>query len=156
MGSAFAVRVVFVPVVLLLGLPPAVRSNPQAAGQEAAPRILLDAAPRAIEYQLGRLSNAELVRVERKPEDPRYRLVYYALLTRKGLGREYVDEALVALVKIDKASQTTVLLEALSKIDAEDEETAGRLLKVLLGQPAEELRKSRDALTKSIEGVPPG
>ena len=156
MGSAFAVRVVFVPVVLLLGLPPAVRSDPQAAGQESAPRILLDAAPRAIEYQLGRLSNAELVRVERKPDDPRYRLVYYALLTRKGLGREYVDEALAALVKIDKASQTTVLLEALSKIDAEDEETAGRLLKVLLGQPAEELRKSRDALTKSIEGVPPG
>ena len=144
MGSAFAVRVVFVPVVLLLGLPPAVRSDPQAAGQESAPRILLDAAPRAIEYQLGRLSNAELVRVERKPEDPRYRLVYYALLTRKGLGREYVDEALAALVKIDKASQTTVLLEALSKIDAEDEETAGKLLKVLLGQPAEELRKSRE------------
>ncbi len=154
MGSALAVRIVFVPVVLLLAFPPAVHSDPQAAGQESAPRILLDAAPRAIEYQLGRLSNAELIRVERKPDDPRYRLVYYALLTRKGLGREYVDEALAALIKMDKASQTTVLLEALSKIDAEDEETAGKLLKVLLGQPADELRKSRDDLTKAIEGAP--
>ena len=156
MGSALAVRIVFVPVVLLLTFPPAVHSEPQAVGQESAPRILLDAAPRAIEYQLGRLSNAELSRVERKPDDPRYRLVYYALLTRKGLGREYVDEALAALIKMDKASQTTVLLEALSRIDAEDEETAGKLLKVLLGQPADELRKSRDDLTKPIELVRPG
>src|SRR6476620_1120838 len=154
MGSALVVRIVFVPVVLLLAFPPAVHSDPQAAGQEPAPRILLDAAPRAIEYQLGRLSNAELSRVERKPDDPRYRLVYYALLTRKGLGREYVDEALAALIKMDKASQTTVLLEALSKIDAEDEEAAGKLLKVLLGQPIEELRRSRDALTKAIEAAP--
>ncbi len=50
-------------------------------------RILLDQPPRAVEYQLGRLTNDELVRVERKDDDVRYRPVYFALLTRKGLPR---------------------------------------------------------------------
>ena len=75
-----------------------------AQAQEPPPKILFDQSPRAIEYQLGRLNNSELVRVERKEDDPKYRLVYYALLTRKGLGREYFDEALSALTKMDKAS----------------------------------------------------
>jgi azurin/DNA-binding transcriptional ArsR family regulator len=137
--------------IALLAMAPTSHTDRQAPAQEPTPRILLDAAPRAIEYQLGRLTNAELVRVERKPEDSRYRLVYYALLTRKGLAREYVDEALAVLTKMDKASQTTVLLEALSRVGVEDDETAGKLLNVLLGQPSDELRKSRDAFTKAIE-----
>ena len=106
-------------------------------------RIILDAAPRAIEYQLGRLSNAELIAVERKPEDPRYRLVYLALLTRKGLGREYFDEALTALKALDKASATAVLLEGLARVPVEDEETAGKLLRGLLAQPADALGSDR-------------
>jgi azurin/DNA-binding transcriptional ArsR family regulator len=136
--------------VALLALGPAPRADRLAVGQEPAPRVLLDAAPRAIEYQLGRLSNAELVRVDRKPDDPRYRLVYYALLTRKGLGREYVDEALTVLTKMDKASQPAVLLEALSKLRAEDDETADRLLSMLLAQPADELRKAQETFDQAI------
>lgn len=120
-------------------------------GQEPVPKILLDQSPRAIEYQLDRLSNNELIRLERKEGDVRYRLVYYALLTRKGLGREYFDEALAALTKMDKASQTRVLLEALPKVRADDAETAAKLLRVLLGQPAEALRKERATLAQVIE-----
>ena len=137
-------------VVALLAIGATPRADRQAVGQEPVPRIVLDAAPRAIEYQLGRLSNAELVRVERKPDDPRYRPVYYALLTRKGLGREYVDEALAVLTKMDKASQTAVLLEALSKLPAEDDETADKLLTTLLAQPADELRKARETLDQAV------
>jgi azurin/DNA-binding transcriptional ArsR family regulator len=122
-----------------------------AAQQEPSPKILLDAAPRAVEYQLGRLSNAELVRVERKDTDPRYRLIYYAFLTRKGLGREFFDEALTALMKLDKASRTRVLLEALPKVAADDNETADKLVRVLLLQPADALKKERDAFASAIE-----
>lgn len=121
----------------------------QAVQQEPAPKILLDTAPRAIEYQLGRLSNAELARVERKEGDPRYRLVYYALLTRKGLGREYFDEALAALTKIDNASRTRVLLEGLAKVSEDDTETGDKLLGVLLAQPPDVLRKDRDVFVKA-------
>jgi azurin/DNA-binding transcriptional ArsR family regulator len=133
---------------------PGTAAAQQAPAQEPPPRILLDAAPRAIEYQLERLSNAELARVERKPGDPRYRLVYLAMLTRKGLGREYFEEALPALVKIDKTTPAVVLLEALSKVPAEDNETADKLLRVLLAQPAAELRSSRAQLAKALEGAP--
>jgi azurin len=116
----------------------------------SAPKILLDASPRAIEYQLGRLTNAELTQVERK-QDVRYRLVYYALLTRKGLGREYFDEALAALTEMEKATRTRVLLDALPGIPPEDVETGGKLLGSLLGQPAAVLRQERDIFAKAAE-----
>jgi azurin len=115
------------------------------AGAQGAPKILLDAPPRAIEYQLGRLSNAELVQVDRKPDDSRYRLVYYALLTRSGLGREYFNEALDALVALDKTSRPRVLLEGLSKVKPDDAATADRLLAVLLAEPQEALKGDRQA-----------
>ena len=100
------------------------------------------------------MSNAELGRVERKPGDPKYRPVYLAMLTRKGLGREYFDEALPALVKMDKTTPTVVLLEALSKVPEADNETGDKLLRVLLAQPAAELRTSRAQLAKALEGAP--
>jgi azurin len=125
----------------------------QAQAQEPAPRILFEASPRAVEYQLGRLSNAELVRVERNAGDPKYRLVYYAILTRKGLGREYFDEALAALTKMDKASQTRVLLEALPKVVTGDDETGDKLVRVLLGQPAETLRTERGTVARAMDGT---
>jgi azurin/DNA-binding transcriptional ArsR family regulator len=115
------------------------------------PKILLDSSPRAVEYQLNRLSNDELIRVERKEEDPRYRLVYYALLTRKGLGREYLDEALAALTKMDNASPTAVLLEGLSKVREDDGETTDKLIRVLLAQPVAALKKQRDLLAQTID-----
>jgi azurin len=119
--------------------------------QQAAPKILFDQSPRAIEYQLGRLSNSELVRVDRNEGDVKYRLVYYALLTRKGLGREYFDEALSALTKMDKATPTQVLLVALPKIRPDDGETAGKVLRFLLAQPVETLRQERSALAEAAE-----
>jgi azurin len=106
-----------------------------------------------VEYQLGRLSNAELTRVERNAGDPKYRLVYYAILTRKGLGREYFDEALAALTKMDKASQSRVLLEALPKVVKGDDETGEKLIRVLLAQPADTLRKEREAFATAIDAA---
>ncbi len=124
---------------------------PAAADQDAAAaRILLDQPPRAIEYQLRRLSNEQLLGVERKDDDVKYRLVYYALLTRQGLAREFRDEALAALTKIDQASPTRVLLEALARVPAEDGLTAERLSGILLGQPAATLRGQREVLAQAI------
>lgn len=133
---------------VLLLLPPQ-----EAAGQTAAPKILFDTSPRAVEFQLRRLSNAELAQVDRRDDDPTYRPVYYALLTRKGLGREYFDEALAALRKLDKASASGVLLEALSRIPADDAETSERLLRVLFAQPADALRQERELFARAAEGA---
>ncbi len=119
--------------------------------QEPPPRVLLDQPLRAIEYQLGRLTNDELSRVERKDGDVRYRPVYFALLTRKGLPRQFRDEALGALTKLDKTTATTVLLEALGKVPVDDAVTEARLLSLLLGQPAETLRRQREEFVQAID-----
>ena len=132
-----------------------------AASQDAAPKILLDQSPRAVEYQLSRLTNDELSRVERQPTDPKYRPIYYALLTRKGLARPLRDEALAALGKMDNASQSQVLLQALGKIPADadkegGDQTGDQLLDILLGQSAEILRGQRDVFVKAAaDGQPP-
>lgn len=115
-----------------------------------APTVFLDASPRAIQYQLDRLTNDELTRVERKDDDPKYRPVYVAMLTRKGLARGFFDEALAALVKIDRSTPAAVLLDALGAVQAEDQETGEKLLRVLLAQPADALRQDRKRFTEAV------
>jgi len=119
------------------------------AAQDTVPRILLDQSPRAVEYQLGRLTNDQLVRVERKDSDPKYRPVYFAILTRKGMARPFRAEALAALVKMDGASATRVLLDALAKVPLDDPQNGDSLLGILLGQPADVLRPQRETLAQA-------
>jgi azurin len=116
-----------------------------------APKILLDQPLRAVEYQLGRLSNEELVLVERKEGDVRYRPVYFALLTRRGVAPQFRDEALTALVGLDKTSKSRVLLEALSKVPLDDALTGEKLLGLLLAQPTDTLRKERATFVQAID-----
>jgi azurin len=118
--------------------------SPQAAS--GAPHILYDVSPRAVDYQLARLSADELSRVERNDSDPKYRPVYLAILTRPGMGRAAFDEALSALQKLDHASRTKVVLDALRAVDPADDQTAGKLLAALLAQPAAALSSDRASL----------
>ena len=83
----------------------------KAAGGQDVPRVLLDQSPRAVEYQLARLTNDQLARVERHDTDVKYRPVYFAVLTRKGMARPFRDEALAAIAKMDRAAPTRVLLD---------------------------------------------
>lgn len=123
--------------------------SPSGMQQEEVPRILLDQSPRAVEYQLARLSNDQLARVERKDTDVKYRLVYLAMLTRAGMARPFRDEAIAALVKMDRTSPTRVLLDALAKIPPEDKPNAATLLGILLGQPADVMRQQRETLAQA-------
>jgi azurin len=117
---------------------------------DAPVRILIDQPARAVEYQLGRLTNEELARVERKDDDARYRLVYVALLTRSGLAQALRDEAVVALVKLDRATPAHVLLEALAKIPSEDGPTADALARMVIAQPLRDVPGARDALMGAV------
>jgi azurin len=118
-----------------------------------APRILIDQPPRAVEYQLNRLSAEELTLVERKDDDARYRPVYFALLTRKGIPPQFREEAVAALTRMDKSSRSRVLLEALGKIPVEDAATAEKVAALLLSQPAAVLRTDRDAFRATIDAT---
>lgn len=122
----------------------------QAGPQEAAPKILLDQSPRAIEYQISRLSNDELARVERQPGDPRYVPIYYALLTRRGLAKGLRDEALGVLAKLEGIAPSEVLMKGLATLKpAEDQPTADQLLDTLFAQPVEALRPQRAVFVKA-------
>ncbi len=128
---------------------------------EDVPRVLLDQSPRAVEYQLGRLTNDQLVRVERKDGDLKYRPVYIAILTRSGMARQSRAEALAALVRMDRTSPTRVLLDALARIspgDSQNAEThnadthnADSLLGMLLCQPVDILRPQRETLARAAD-----
>ena len=86
-------------------------SNPAAAQPATAPRILIDLPERQVEYQLGRLTIEQLVEVERRDDDPKYRPVYRAILSRRGVPAALRDEAVAALVKLDKSTPARVLLD---------------------------------------------
>lgn len=136
-------------VAALLLSPAATPVSRHAAHQDEAPRILLDQSPKAIEYQLNRLTNDQLLKVERKDTDVKYRLVYVAILTRKGMARPAREEALTALAKLDRATPVAILMDALGKVPAGDAQNAGALLDVLLAQPQDALRQQREALLKA-------
>lgn len=145
-------------VVLVALLVPASAGalTPRAAAQEPPPRVLLDQSPRAIEYQLGRLSNDELARVERQPGDAKYRLVYYAILTRKGMPKNLREESLGVLTKLDGVSRSQVLLQALGRVKADqDQQTGDQLLELLLAQPAAALLGERDLFVKAASDAQP-
>ena len=121
----------------------------RALQDQGPPTILLDTSPRAVEYQLGRLTADQLVQVERHDTDAKYRPVYLAILTRKGVARNYRDEALAAIVKLSATTPTRVLLEALGKVAESDPQTGERLLAMLYGQPADTLRAERAVFTET-------
>jgi azurin len=139
------------PTLLIDALLCAMVLSTPMGGQDNAPRILFDTSPRAVEYQLSRLSNEQLVRVERTDTDVKFRPVYVALLTRRAMARPIRGEALAALVKMDGATPTRVLLGALANVPASeaaesDAQNIDSLLGLLFGQPADILRQQRQVL----------
>jgi uncharacterized cupredoxin-like copper-binding protein len=128
-----------------------IAAAPLASQDVERPKILLDQSVRAVEYQLGRLTDDQLLLVERKPDDVKYRPIYIALLTRKSTSRDVRDEALAVVTKLDRSSPPQVLIEALGKVPADDAVAAGKVLAMLFGQPAAALRQQRDMLVATIE-----
>jgi azurin len=123
----------------------------QAPGDRPVPKILIDQPPIAVQYQLNRLSPDDLVRLERKPNDPKYRLVYLALLSRRGIEPAVRDEALRVLVVMDRSSQTRVLLDALGTVPDADTVTGDKLMAMLVALPKADLTRERASLLQVLE-----
>ncbi len=118
------------------------------------PKIFLDKSPRIVEYQLKRLDNRRLLLVERKADDAKYIPVYTAILTRVGMSPQFREEAVEALVELEKSDPVTVLLAALEKLDPEDQQqrrTARQLSGMMLRQPGEILADKVDLLAGATE-----
>jgi azurin len=110
------------------------------------PHVLLDKSQRVVAYQLKRLSNAQLLLVDRNTSDSKYKPVYEAILTRKGMDSKYRDEALKALTDLEKSSSVVVLLDAIGKADPEDKSTPRELIGMLMAQKPTDLVAQRDKI----------
>jgi uncharacterized cupredoxin-like copper-binding protein len=141
----------FPSALAALSLAASFLAAPCALLAQDAPKILLDQPLRAVEYQLGRLTNEELVLVERKDSDVKYRPVYVAILTRKGVPQQSRDEAVTALVTMDKTSRSRVLLDGLAKLPADDPVTIEKLIAMLVSQPADSVRKERAIFVEALD-----
>ncbi|HYE20517.1 MAG TPA: plastocyanin/azurin family copper-binding protein [Tepidisphaeraceae bacterium] len=140
-------RVLCAAVALGLGVSAA--APVRAADEEAPagpPRIMLDKSPAVVAYQLKRLTNAQLAAAERKADHAKYKPVYQAILVRKGMDKKLREEAVEALVAIDRSEPVAVLLAGIGKVDAEDKATPRELASLLLAQKPAALAAKGDEL----------
>jgi azurin len=116
------------------------------AQDAAAPQIFLDRSPQIVAYQLKRLNNAQLLAVERKTTDPKYKPVYEAILGRKGIDKKFREEAISALAQLNKSDPVVELLNAIGNVDPEDKSTPRELIGLLMSQAPAVLAKQRDKI----------
>jgi azurin/nucleoside 2-deoxyribosyltransferase len=134
-------------IAATLSLAPLTASRAADDAPAAAPTLTLDKNPKIIAYQLKRHTNPQLIAIDRTADDPKFRPVYEALLTRKGLEKKYREEAVTALATIDKSDAVVVLLDGIAKVDAEDKNTPRELAALLMAQKPATLAAQKDKLT---------
>ena len=121
-------------------------------GPAIPPKVFLDKSPAVVRYQLKRLTNAQLAAQERDPTDPKYKLVYEALLTRTGLAREVRTEAAEALAKLNASSPVVELLRGIESAEADDHTTRRELASLALVRPTGEVAAARESLMSIASG----
>lgn len=122
------------------------------------PKVFLDKSPRVVEYQLNRLSNAQLLLVDRAKDSPKYAPVYFAILSRPGMAVQDRLQALDGLTSINKTTQSEELLAALGKIDdskTDQRRVARELASLLVSQDALALTQSVKHFDRSISSDRP-
>lgn len=139
-------------LVLFTGLPRGLAQDAEQPTTAEAPHIFLDRNPRIVAYQLRRLTNAQLIAVERHDDDAKYKPVYEALLMRWEVDKKYRDEAVAALAKLDRANPVIVILNAIASVDSEDKVTPHELISMLMSQKPAELAAQRDKIQSLATG----
>ena len=116
------------------------------------PRIYFDNDPGVVAYQLQRLSNDQLVQVERDTGDAKYLPAYEALLMRDGLASEYRHEAIGALADLNKSDVITEILAGIERIGEPPGALQRELSNMLLQREPSELAGARDRLEQTAAG----
>lgn len=123
-----------------------------AAQEVRRPTVFLDKSPRIVEYQLKRLSNDQLLLVERATDDARYAPVYRAIAVRPGMPVRERRAAVEALSELQSASAVEVLLTLIEQLDAGDSESQRvfeQLVDLLGKQAPAALAAHRDQLLQA-------
>lgn len=119
-------------------------STPTTAAVEK-PVVFLDKSPVIVKYQLGRLSNEQLLLVDRETSHPKFVPLWEAILGRPGIPAKFRSEAAEALAKLNQSDVPAELLAGLKRASA-SQPVVAELSKLLVTQSPESLRKSQSAL----------
>ena len=124
------------------------------AGDRAAsadkPRIFLDNEPSVVAYQLQRLSNEQLAKVERDADDPKYRPVYEALVAREGLASKYRREAILALANLNESDAIGEILAGVERVGENSGKLQRELRNMLLQHNPSALLNARRQLEQTV------
>ncbi len=116
-----------------------------AAAKVEKPVVFLDKSPVIVKYQLGRLSNEQLLLVDRETTHPKFIPLWETLLARPGIPAKFRSEAAEALATLNKSDVPTELLAGIKRAAASPPVIA-ELSKLLVTQKPEDLKKSRPAI----------
>ena len=112
------------------------------AGKPQKPVILLDKSPRIIAFQIGRLSNAELLLADRATTDKKFAPIYEAILARPGMDVKFRRESISALAKINQSDDVAEIIAGVKRLgDEKDQPVLAELTKLLLAQKPDALQK---------------
>ncbi len=136
---AFCFIFVFV-AVMVFARPAISQHDTHASAAPVRPKVFLDKSAKAVEYQLKRLSNQQLLMVEVATDHPKYIPVFAAILSRPGMSTEQRLQAADGLSKLTKQPFTAVMLDYIGRQAAEDRgqlRVANELTDLLLKQAAD-------------------
>ena len=117
-----------------------------AQDKPAAPQVFLDKSPKIVAFQLKRLTNPQLLAVERKTDHAKYKPVFEAILVRDGMERKYRQEAAEGLAAINKSDPVVEILGGIGKVESPDSPTAGDLVALLLTQKRDVLAAQKEKI----------
>jgi putative heme-binding domain-containing protein len=127
------------------------------AGDERAkiapPTVFLDKSAKAVEYQLKRLSNEQLLRIETATDHKKYIPVFSAILSREGMSASNRSDALAGLVAINDSNVVAELVAAMLNIKGNDDASqrmVSSLGILLLKTPLTQLDEQRAELEKLV------
>lgn len=130
------------------------------------PIVFLDKPEPVVRYQLDRLTNAQLLSLERNTDDPKYKLVSAAVLARPGLSRQDREAALNDLCALNNSNPVRELLQVIEQTAAATKRPAaagpalepariiGPLAALLLKQPSQDLATHRAEFQRVITSAP--
>ncbi|NBR85953.1 MAG: hypothetical protein EBS84_11795 [Proteobacteria bacterium] len=119
------------------------------------PKLFLDKSPVIVKYQLGRLSNDQLLLADRETSHPKFIPLWEAILGRAGMAAKFRTEAAEALAKLNKTDAPTELLAAIQRVPASQPTVLADLAKLLVTQKPGDLKKSQTALETLAGGDGP-
>ena len=149
LGVSLLAALAIALVILQLDLDENV-AKPDTSGVK--PRIFFDNDPRVVAYQLQRLSNDQLVEVERDASDPKYRPAYEALMIRDGLASKYRREAIRALADLNESDVIAEILAGIERVGEQSGTLQRELSNMLLQREPSELARARDRLEQTAAG----